>query len=125
MFYHKDCNGILYGKMKLDFYYSIGVGKKSTSMGLGEIIWEETGVAVPAEYFCLSCKQKVEIKEINGLCGYCGKNLNSSELFKPLGERNVSLGSIGCKMCLEKYLDNIKKLIPMTEILEKVYIPER
>jgi len=74
MFYHKNCGGLIYGKIKLDFYYSVGIGKKSTSIGLGEILWDKSITTLPAEYFCVQCKKNIPIDQIEIACSFWRRN---------------------------------------------------
>jgi len=123
MLIHDKCGSIIYGVIDLNFVYYVGIGKKSTRMGLGEIKFNTRRGTKNAEYFCPICKEKVNMENIKISCEYCGKIHLPEEIFNPIGEWG-SVGSIGCKECIEKYIEKekIKELIPLDKIIKKVWV---
>lgn len=120
---HKTCECSIY--QDLSKIYKIlgtfGIGTKSTKMGQAYIQVEKAG-QLSVTYYCTNCKKEIPFSEILGICAWCGNKILVAELFRQVNDDGKPTGDVGCKPCLEKYEVKYSSLVPLVDILSKIYI---
>ena len=120
---HKPCGSTIYQDLNkvIRILGTFGIGTKSTKMAQAYLQIEKTGQS-SIGYYCPQCKKDAGFEEILGICGWCGKPFPVVELFRQVNSEGKPVGDIGCKGCIEKYEVVYSNLIPLTDILSKIYI---
>jgi hypothetical protein len=120
---HKNCGNTVYQDLSkiIKILGTFGIGTKSTKMTQAYLQMEKNG-QMPITYYCANCKKDTSFDEILGICGWCGHQFSVIELFRQINSEGKPVGDIGCKGCIDKYEVVYSNLIPLTEILSKIYI---
>lgn len=120
---HKKCGSGVYQLLNdhLLILCTFGIGNKSTKLSLGNIETRRNGLC-NAKYYCISCKETVEISELLGTCSYCGKPFPVEDLFRQINDSGKSTGDTVCELCIEKYALKAAVKTSLATTLKKVFI---
>jgi len=98
-FVHAADNGNLILDLSgiISFSSSFSLGRSSLRIGTGDISITEDKNIIPSSFICQTCHKTVEVSQIRGRCGNCGKVHPLDTLFKLDGSSGIF-----CPICMKE-----------------------